>query len=335
MRRYTKVTGGIFTDHSKDEFVIFSTTTYSEDVLADFMKEFYSVDDNRHITVLILSHEDYSDEIKESIENLILENSVARNQVKYFRGSLINEHDLDRLSARQSESCFIVTARSCHDSIQEDQRTIMRAIHFRTYAPGSPLYVHVLRIRSKSRIGFAETIMCDEEMYHSMFALNTRIPGISTAIVCMCHTIEDRDHHDDDMELDEWEEHIKRSVELEIYDTEVIDSAIFQPFVGKSFPFVSYQCYHLYSVTLIAVSREGRMIANPGKNFFLRSDDILYFISRFDECEIPDRIQDEIEDRSLNLTQISSKEVDSRKSLCLDITSNESLSAHLEVMPKK
>ena len=239
IRNYWHITGGSFnfdpySNNFSDEFVIFSTTDFNEEVLADFIKEFFSVEENRHFKILVVTHEDYSDEIKEILDTLKVENSVSANQIQYYRGSLIMEEDLHRLCARYAQACFIITARGTANPIQEDLRTIMRSMHFRAYAPDVSLYIHILKIQSKSRIGFAETVMCDEEMSHAMFALNSRIPGISTAVVCMCHTINHNDDHhdDDDAVLDEWEEHIKRSVELEIYDVEVLDSKIFENFIA-------------------------------------------------------------------------------------------------------
>merc|ERR1719204_1871746 len=62
----TKATGGEFiynsgeddTKQKSPDFVIFCTTTFSEDITADFMNEFYSVEENRSMKVVILNATD-------------------------------------------------------------------------------------------------------------------------------------------------------------------------------------------------------------------------------------------------------------------------------------
>ena len=289
----TKATGGEFIYNTGEDgkakksadFVIFCTTTFSEDITADFMNEFYSVEENRAMKVVILNATDKTSEIDRAIAKMRNANEIPGDFVNYYKGSLILESDLERISAKYAKACFIVTHRSSHDAIQQDQRTVMRAMHLKTYAPNVKIYVHLLKIQSKLHVEFADCVTCDEELNHAMFALNCRIPGISTAMVCMCHTTQGKE---EDEEFEIWEKHINKSVDFEVYDREVMKSRIFQHFLGESFTFTSYHCYKDCKINLIGVSRDNRMMINPGSNFFLREDDIMYYISEEDEDDLPD-----------------------------------------------
>ena len=247
--------------------------------MADFLNEFYQPDSAKSVKVVILSCSEKSNEISSKIAELEFENKVT-NKVSYFQGSAIRAHDLERVEAKNAEAAFILTTRNAANREAEDQRTIMRAMHIHSYAPNIKVYVHVLKIKSKLHVDFADQILCDEELSHAMFSLNCRIPGCSTAMALLCHTTQG----EPDEDMLEWQKQINNSVDFEIYDQPVHSSIIFKKYVGMEFAKASYLCHKTYSVSLIAISRNQDIMINPIVT--IQTSDIVFYISGVEESKL-------------------------------------------------
>ena len=65
---------------------------------------------------------------------------------------------------------------------------------------------------------------------------------------------------------------------MEIYDVKAKNSKFFRQSVDQSFPQVACKIHRQTGAILFAVERDGRMQLNPGKNFKIDGDDILFYI---------------------------------------------------------
>ena len=65
-------------------------------------------------------------------------------------------HTLRRMDV--AEACFIVTSRHEADKRAADEKTILRAMAIKDYAPECPLYVQVLRPESRLHLKFADQV---------------------------------------------------------------------------------------------------------------------------------------------------------------------------------
>lgn len=290
-----------------EEYVVFCCTDFQADTIADFLNEFYATPENKNVKVLVLNVQEQTNEIRETIQTLAYENNVYSQNIRYFQGSAIKKEDLMNISIKKAKACFIMTHRVAVNIEQEDQRTIMRAMHIKRFAPSVKLFVHVLRIKSKLHVEFADQIICDEELNHAMFALNSRIPGCSTAMILLCHTTQETNIDED--QIDTWQKHINNSVDFEIYDTVVSKSRIFSYYVNSninwSFAHLSYDCYLMTGINAIAVSRNNQIKINPGSNFVLRGSDVIYYISGQDENEIDAQLIDKIYEKRRSNMQLN------------------------------
>ena len=82
---------------------------------------------------------------------------------------------------------------------------------------------------------------------------------------------------DDDVQTD-WKKLINRSAGMEIYDVKAKNSKFFRQSVDQSFPQVACKIHRQTGAILFAVERDGRMQLNPGKNFKIDGEDILFYI---------------------------------------------------------
>ena len=57
-----------------------------------------------------------------------------------------------------AEACFILTSRQEVDKRAADEKTILRAMAVKDYAPECPLYVQVLRPESRLHLKFADQV---------------------------------------------------------------------------------------------------------------------------------------------------------------------------------
>ena len=58
-----------------------------------------------------------------------------------------------------AEACFMLTSRQEVDRVAADEKTILRAMAVKDYAPGCPLYVQILRPESMLHVQFADKVI--------------------------------------------------------------------------------------------------------------------------------------------------------------------------------
>ena len=253
-----------------ERHVVLCATELRMDVIIDFLNEFYAYPNLQDYFVVLLTPVELCGSLKR-----FLQIPVWMHRVVYLQGSALNDIDLMRAKVNDAEACFILTSRSEIDKRAADEKTVLRAMAIKDFAPYCPLYVQILTPDSKFHVKFADQVICDEEFKYALLALNCDLPGISTAIVLLSHTTQEMEEDDLDCE---WKKHINQSINSEIYDVEASESKFFGESISQSFTTAAYTAYKKYGALLIGVNRNDKIMLNPGASFKIEQTDTLYYI---------------------------------------------------------
>uniref|UniRef100_H2ZJZ3 RCK N-terminal domain-containing protein n=1 Tax=Ciona savignyi TaxID=51511 RepID=H2ZJZ3_CIOSA len=166
-----------------EKHVVVCATVLRMDVILDFLNEFYALPSLQKYYVVLLSPCELDGPLKN-----FLQVPIWAERVIYIQGSVLREVDLLRVKMDAAEACFILTSRQEMDRVAADEKTILRAMAVKDFAPKCPLFVHILRPESRLHVQFADTVLCDEEFKFVLLAMNSFIPGISTVITLLAHT---------------------------------------------------------------------------------------------------------------------------------------------------
>ena len=275
--RRQQATGGEYSEQRarNERHVVLCATELRMDVIIDFLNEFYAYPNLQDYFVVLLTPVELCGSLKR-----FLEIPVWMHRVVYLQGSALNDIDLMRAKVNDAEACFVLTSRSELDRKAADEKTVLRAMAIKDCAPYCPLYVQLLQPEAKFHVKFADQVICDEEFKYALLALNCDIPGISTAIVLLSHTTQEME--DDDLDC-EWKKQINQSINSEIYDVQAEKSKFFGDHIGNSFNIAAYTAYKKYGALLIGVSRNGKILLNPGEKFIISGQDILFYICNSSE----------------------------------------------------
>ncbi|XP_063720969.1 potassium channel subfamily T member 1-like [Symsagittifera roscoffensis] len=267
-------TGGTYSRNraEKERHVVLVTSTVTEDLVRDFVSEFYAYSELQDYYVVLLSAGEYDSYVKS-----ICENPICQQRVIYIQGSALRFNDLVKVKVHYAECCFILASRHEKDQQREDEATILRAWSINDFAPHCPLFVQILNPESKVHVQFADYVICEEELKYALMASNCICPAMSTYISLLVHTLEGRDVS---KASQEWERLFGRSTAQEIYDKRVDCSKFFHEFVGSSFTHAAMVSHRKYGCMLIGVRPAGKKIVlNPGPKYILTAEDTCYFFN--------------------------------------------------------
>uniref|UniRef100_H2ZJZ2 RCK N-terminal domain-containing protein n=1 Tax=Ciona savignyi TaxID=51511 RepID=H2ZJZ2_CIOSA len=252
-----------------EKHVVVCATVLRMDVILDFLNEFYALPSLQKYYVVLLSPCELDGPLKN-----FLQVPIWAERVIYIQGSVLREVDLLRVKMDAAEACFILTSRQEMDRVAADEKTILRAMAVKDFAPKCPLFVHILRPESRLHVQFADTVLCDEEFKFVLLAMNSFIPGISTVITLLAHTSKGQEGNNLNSR---WKRDFGRSAGNEIYSVEAQASKFFE-YIGSSFTDASVSAHSKCGATLIGVERSGDILINPGSKFILMNEDILFYI---------------------------------------------------------
>nr|XP_026694653.1 potassium channel subfamily T member 2 isoform X1 [Ciona intestinalis] len=253
-----------------EKHVVVCATVLRMDVILDFLNEFYALPSLQKYYVVLLSPCELDGPLKN-----FLQVPIWAERVIYIQGSLLREVDLVRVKMDAAEACFILTSRQEVDRVAADEKTILRAMAVKDFAPKCPLFVHILRPESRLHVQFADTVLCDEEFKFVLLAMNSFIPGISTVITLLAHTSKGQEGNNLNCR---WKRDFGRSAGNEIYSVVAQESKFFGEYVGSSFTEASVSAHSKCGATLIGVERSGEILINPGPKFTLDEEDVLFYI---------------------------------------------------------
>ncbi|XP_063716449.1 potassium channel subfamily T member 1-like isoform X5 [Symsagittifera roscoffensis] len=276
----------------KEQHVVLCTSFVTEDILHDFMNEFYAYPKLKNYYVILLCPLEFDGKI-----NAMLENPSWSQRVIYIQGSALRVSDLIRAKVHYAESCFIFSSRNVKDRRREDEATILRTWAIKDFASHVPLYVQVLQPEHKQLVMAANYVICEDELKYAILASNCLCPAMSTYISLLVHTLQGSKTGTVNCSLeenpsesnDQWEMQYARSTAQEIYDKPVGKSKFFQEYIGYNFMEAAFLAHRKYGCMTIGVKPEnGQLMLNPGPNHIMKASDTVYFFytTSEDETEI-------------------------------------------------
>merc|ERR1712008_177886 len=148
--------------------------------LADF---FHPSRDDVDVEVIFLNKEE---------PNLEFEGLLKREstRVQYFRGSMMNVLDLQRVRADQAASCLVIANKFCDDPDGEDASNIMRVISLKNYCEETRVIIQLMQYHNKSLLlnipGWDwkrdDQAVCLNELKLGFIGQSCLAPGFSTLV---------------------------------------------------------------------------------------------------------------------------------------------------------
>ena len=133
-----------------EKHVVVCSTTLQQNLIMDFLNEFYAHPKLQNFYVVLLSPSDLDQSLA-----TIFHVPLWSQRVIYIQGSALNNTDLNRAQVQQAEACFIMAARNYPDRQAADQHTILRSWAIKDYAPHCVQYVHLLKPENKMHVQHA------------------------------------------------------------------------------------------------------------------------------------------------------------------------------------
>ncbi|KAL3896761.1 MAG: hypothetical protein SGPRY_013199, partial [Prymnesium sp.] len=192
----------------------------------------------------------------------------ARTQrVRYLRGDLLSNDDLERVRLDVAVGCFILVDKHTNNPSTADALTILRAISAHNYRPLLRLVVQLIEHRNKqylTNVGISEhNIVCIEQLRMRMTAQSCLMPGSATIMSNLLTSFASpakgifRDYI--------------HGLNQELYIVRIPEW-----FFGYSFSSVSEAIYRHLGMLMIAVklANHVHLVVHPGKQYTLREDDL-------------------------------------------------------------
>jgi len=259
-----------------EKHVVVCASDLRTDVIQDFLNEFYSHSNLQRFYVVLAAPCELNPSLKS-----FLQIPIWSERVIFIQGSVLRETDLLRVKMDVAEACFILTSRQEVDKRAADEKTILRAMAVKDFAPECPLYVQIIRPESRLHIRFADQVICDEEMKFALLAMNSYMPGLSTLITLLAHTSKGREGRNLQTS---WKREFGKSAGNEIYYCEEVgESRFFGELVGIRFSRAAVSAHVKYGATLFALKRNGEIKLNPGNEVKIEKTDSLFYICLTEE----------------------------------------------------
>ncbi|GAB6021918.1 hypothetical protein CHUAL_006081 [Chamberlinius hualienensis] len=259
----------------KDKHVVVCATSISEDMLMDFINEFYSHRHLQDFCVVIMAPTDLDPLCKQ-----ILHYPLWSQRLVYLKGSCLNDRDLQRAKMKDAEACFLLGVGNSTDKETADAHTVLRSWAVQDFASNVPQYVQIFRPENKVHVQFAEFATCEDEFKYALLANNCMLPGSSSFFTLLLHT---SNGEEGQICEEDWLKLYGKCSGNEIYSIVLEDSIMFGEYEGQPFTFAAENAHKKFNATLIGVqstdNEEDQIMLNPGKVYDLKKSDILYYIS--------------------------------------------------------
>lgn len=190
-------------EHGNAHVLVFGKKT-SANALLEFFTEFYHPDrfvcntggaaDSIKIPCVIMSPQEPSEELR-----ALLVNPALQGQVKYVKGSIMNDDDLYRVAADEARACFVLSDKISRNSKKEDSSTVLRSLIIENFNPSTccrmlyeifnmlidlMTFIQILREDNSSYLNQAnvDQVLCIDRMKMSILGKSCIYPGTSTLI---------------------------------------------------------------------------------------------------------------------------------------------------------
>ncbi|XP_076456939.1 potassium channel subfamily T member 2-like isoform X3 [Babylonia areolata] len=276
-----KKTGGDY-GKSKAEngkHVVVCASSFSADVVINFLNEFYEHPKVEGHTVILMSSEELDSNML-----FILKDPKWAHRVVYIKGSPLKDIDLKRCRINNAESVFFLGDKNCPDQDKSDQHTILRSWAVKDFAPDCRQYIQLFKATSKQHVRFAEHVVCEDEFKFALLANNCLYPGLSTLVTLILYTSRGTEG---DLAEETWQRVYGRHSGNEIYHIQVCRSVFFNRFEGRTFTQASAEVHDKLGVCLLAVldstSNQLSLKLNPGPDYVLKGSDYCFYMSETKE----------------------------------------------------
>jgi len=255
----------------------------------DFILELFHPDhaeeaDDLHVVFLLPPHTGTMEGIMHFCRQK--QNIAIANRVHVFVGSVLNSHDLMRVSLSVAMACFVLPDLHCADPAREDADNIIRLMAMLHYAPHARTVLLLMKDEHQQLLYEA---MGQDSLVHSditcltmdQFKLNMAgksclVPGFATLICNLCKTIDPADYSENDQDLLAWQRNYMRGLGNELYEIPLSNTyAMRQAMFCEVVIDVLQQTEGaVYLIGLVEVSRDGpKVIVNPGPTYMVKRAD--------------------------------------------------------------
>jgi len=246
--------------------------------LADF---FHPSRDDVDVEVIFLNKEE---------PNLEFEGLLKREstRVQYFRGSMMNVLDLQRVRADQAAACLVVANKFCEGPDTEDASNIMRVISLKNFCEETRVIIQLMQYHNKSLLlnipGWDwkrdDQAVCLNELKLGFIGQSCLAPGFSTlvsnlVIISNPNLME---------ELPKWKQEYFRCCQKFI-----MAETLSPTFVGMTFAQVAALCYTTLNLCLLAIEQRkyegGDIFINPKEKVINPNAIGLFLTDSADACK--------------------------------------------------
>ena len=137
-----------------EHHVVVSSTHLDENIIMDFLNEFYAHTKLQNFYCIILSP-------SEMIPSLaaILQSPMWAQRVIYIQGTVLNSSDLERCQMELAEACFILASRNYGNRKDADQHTTVRSWAVKDYAHNCTQYINIFKPETKMHLQHASNFI--------------------------------------------------------------------------------------------------------------------------------------------------------------------------------
>ena len=179
---------GSYTEVTDAKHVVVSGYITAESV-KNFLSDFLHPDRKDNYTkVLLLDPKEPNYELKAIIRKHF-------RHVRYFKGSVLNNRDLERVKVKTASAFVILSPNYCLNPVSEDESNLMRVVSIKNTRNEAKIIVQMLQLHSLRQVVLIpswhpsiDTAICKSELKLGLMAQNCLCPGISTLLSNLMYT---------------------------------------------------------------------------------------------------------------------------------------------------
>ena len=179
---------GSYTEITDAKHIVVSGHITAESIKY-FLDDFLHADRKDDYTkVLLLNPKEPDHDLKGLIRRYF-------RRVKYFKGSVLNSRDLERVRVKSASAFVILSPNYCLNPESEDESNLMRVVSIKNTCNQAKIIVQVLQLHSLQQIVHIpswhpgiDTAICKSELKLGLMAQNCLCHGISTLLSNLMYT---------------------------------------------------------------------------------------------------------------------------------------------------
>ncbi|XP_071951979.1 calcium-activated potassium channel subunit alpha-1-like isoform X12 [Antedon mediterranea] len=285
--------GGVYTkEGGKKHIVVCGHITY--DSVSNFLKDFLHKDREDVNVEIVIFH---------TVEpDLELQALFKRyfTQLEFFKGSVLNSLDLDRIKLAEADACIILCDKYCTDSDAEDAANIMRVISIKNCCARIRVIVQLMQYHNKAYLlnipswnwQQGDDVICVAELKLGFIAQSCLAPGFSTIMANLFAMRSNSEPNKSDGACDSDFKDMQLVGSNDLWQTDYLNGCgnemyteyLSRSFTGMTFPEVTRLCFDKLKLLLIAVetnvdSETSTIAINPGPHVKIQDQTLGFFIA--------------------------------------------------------